>query len=274
MGHDPQTTLRGLRDERLPLTLIVAAHPDDEVLGAGSLLGRLGGGLIVHVTDGAPRDPVDALAAGCRTRAQYAERRRQELVAALRLAGLTPEVTRQLGLVDREASFHLVELSRALAGLLVELGPALVLTHPYEGGHPDHDSAALGVQAACALLRRDGRPSPAVVEFTSYHGLEGTMRTGEFLPAEPAPPCEELHLDEEQRAQKQRMLECFTSRRRLLEAFPVSAECYRLSPGYDFCMPPHPGVLLYERFSWGMTGRLWRCLAADALMELRLASCT
>jgi len=40
---------------------IVAAHPDDEVIGCASLLLRYEGGCeIVHVTDGAPRNLRDA----------------------------------------------------------------------------------------------------------------------------------------------------------------------------------------------------------------------
>ena len=44
--------------------VIVVAHPDDEVIGAGALLGHLRGVTILHVTDGSPRDPADALRAG------------------------------------------------------------------------------------------------------------------------------------------------------------------------------------------------------------------
>ncbi len=37
--------------------LVVVAHPDDETIGAGALLARLRDVRVVHVTDGAPRDP-------------------------------------------------------------------------------------------------------------------------------------------------------------------------------------------------------------------------
>ena len=39
--------------------------------------------------------------------------------------------------------------------------PDVVLTHPYEGGHSDHDSTAFAVHLAAGILRRDGRPALA-----------------------------------------------------------------------------------------------------------------
>ncbi len=36
--------------------MIVVAHPDDETIGLGAQLRRFEDALLVHVTDGAPRD--------------------------------------------------------------------------------------------------------------------------------------------------------------------------------------------------------------------------
>ena len=41
---------------------VVAAHPDDETIGAGASLGLLRTPVLVHVTDGAPRSGHDARA--------------------------------------------------------------------------------------------------------------------------------------------------------------------------------------------------------------------
>ena len=63
---------------RLPV-LVVAAHPDDETIGAGGMLGRMANPYVLHVTDGAPRNPDFARAAGYRSREEYARARRREL---------------------------------------------------------------------------------------------------------------------------------------------------------------------------------------------------
>ncbi len=66
---------------------------------------------------------------------------------------------------DQETAFQ-------LAAIVHELIPVLasaerVITHPYEGGHPDHDTAAFAVAAACARLARSlGRASAPDYDFT------------------------------------------------------------------------------------------------------------
>lgn len=247
---------------------VVAAHPDDEVIGAGALLPQLASPTIIHVTDGAPRNGADAHAAGFDSPKAYAEARRRELLGALGVAGIGPERAYAVGLPDQEASLHLAELARRLVALFRVTQPAIVFTHPYEGGHPDHDATAFAVHAAARLM--DGLPR--VYEFTSYHASNGSMVAGEFLPAPiPGggdPSC--IRLNDDARLLKQRMFDCFVTQRHVLASFPISVECFRPAPLYDFTQPPHAGQLYYERFDWGMTGARWRTMARQALTELQI----
>jgi len=254
-----------------PRTLIIVAHPDDEVIGAAGRLSFLPDTHIVHVTDGAPHDMRDALAAGFRTREAYAAARRAEALAALVLARIEPDRVHCLGRVDQEAALDLPALALVIASLICGLEPDVVLTHPYEGGHPDHDATAFATHAALRLLEEDGAPRPALLELSSYHAGPRGITTARFLPYPGYTP-RVIRLDIGARALKRRMMACFATQRPTLRWFPVGVECFRIAPPYDFTRPPHEGRLWYEHFPLGMTAARWTELAAAALRTLGLGS--
>lgn len=240
---------------------IVVAHPDDETVGAGGCLPLLPAPVFIHVTDGAPRDMRDASANGFATREDYAEARRLEFLDALRAGGVEPAYVACLGIVDQEAALNLVDLTRELARLLRRLNVDLVLVHPYEGGHPDHDATAFAVHAACRSFSPSHRPQ--IVEFTSYHTRGGEMETGVFLPNS-GPPGIAVKLNSDARLRKQHMFECYRTQQPVLRQFKTAEERFRPAPVYDFAAPPHDGQLFYEQFSWGMTADRWSALARTA----------
>lgn len=247
--------------ERGPI-LIVAAHPDDEILGAGGQIPDWSSVFTLHLTDGAPR--------GFPERDSYLATRRQELHSALELAGIPSERRTGFAVVDQETSHHLAEMSLALRDLLSTIQPHLLITHPYEGGHPDHDSAALIAQAAVHL--RPKRSKPLRVEFTSYHNaapfVDSRLETGTFLPGSIDECCVELTV--ERRQLKRRILDCFASQAEMISRFDISRERFRPAPEYDFARPPHPGMLLYDSQDWGIKSVEWRRLAMDAGRQLGL----
>jgi LmbE family N-acetylglucosaminyl deacetylase len=252
----------------LPTTLVVVAHPDDEAIGAGGLLSGLPDSVVAHVTDGAPRDERYAQSKGFLTREEYARARRREVANALAHAGITPERCRGLGYVDGEASEQLLELVFDVADLMDEVRPDIVLTHPYEGGHSDHDATAFAVHLACGILRRDNAPTPIVLELTSYHNFSGVRRVFSFLPFIGTDE-RTIQLTEAERALKKRMYEEFTSQQQVLERFPIDIERFRPAPRYLFTRAPHEGKLDYERFCTMITGAQWRKNAEKALATLR-----
>ena len=252
----------------LPTTLVIVAHPDDEAIGAGGLLAGLPDAVVAHVTDGAPRDVRYAQSKGFQTREEYARARRREVVNALAHVGITPDRCRDFGYVDGEASMQLLELVFDVADLMDEVRPDIVLTHPYEGGHSDHDATTFAVHLACGILRRDKVPTPLVLELTSYHNYSGTRRVFSFLPFLGTEE-RTIELTEVEKGLKKRMYQEFSSQRHVLEHFPIALERFRPAPRYLFTNAPHEGQLDYERFCTIITGAQWRSNARKALDALR-----
>lgn len=119
--------------------VVISAHPDDEVLGAGGVIAGLAGTSaelsFVTVTDGEashPGAPVDPTT--------LAEQRAVELVDALRALGHPDASITRLKLPDSGVSPYVKELAPALRTLTEHAD--LVLCPAATDGHPDH--AAVG----------------------------------------------------------------------------------------------------------------------------------
>jgi LmbE family N-acetylglucosaminyl deacetylase len=272
-SRDPepaQAFLAALSDPQRPSisarTAVVVAHPDDESIGCGAQLPRFSDVGIVLVTDGAPPNGVDARRLGFAGPAEYAQARRGELEAAMALVGLAPDRLMSLGWPDQEASANITAIARELARILADTD--VVLTHAFEGGHPDHDSTALAVHAARALLGRDS-DGPAIIEMPLYRTGPDGMAAQSFAPIEGGSECV-IELDWEQQRLKQAMYAAHGSQHDVLLLFGVDTERFRVAPSYDFSQPPNGGLVYYDGQPWSMTSERWHRLAADALAELGL----
>lgn len=253
--------------EKSGRVLVIAAHPDDEAIGTGGHLSSFADPWIFYVTDGAPRNAFPT--AKDYSLLRYAETRKAEARTALGLAGISEDRINEAGIKDQEASRHLPDLVKVLLAAFRKFTPSLVLTHPYEGGHPDHDATAFAVRAITLLLQREGITPPPVVEFTSYHNSAAGLAVGDFFGSEKSGVLT-VQLSDAQRQIKRRMFQAYQSQSKVLQAFPLEVERFRLAPLYDFTKPPHAGKLYYENFEWGVTGNQWRSLAAAALHHLGL----
>lgn len=254
-----------------PHVLVVAAHAGDETIGASACIASTARRCrVAHVTDGAPAERRFLPAAAAKmTRVAYARLRREEALRAMAVAGLDATRTTCFGVRDLEGAFEMKAIAERLASLFVELAPEIVITHAYEGGHPDHDAAAFAVHAAAEIAR--GRASPAVVEMAGYHDCGGSIVRGEFLAVAGAGHEVAMELDDTERSRKRAMLAAYATRRETLAAFRIDVERLRVAPRYRFGAPPHGGRLHYERYGFPIAGATWRAFARAAMRRLRLA---
>jgi LmbE family N-acetylglucosaminyl deacetylase len=148
--------LRPFPDERHDRAVVVAAHPDDETLGASGVLQRLHEqGTIVELvvaTDGEAAFP--ALSAA--ERADLGRCRRRELHESLRAQGLGDTRVRWLGLPDSALAEHQDDLVALLAEPLADADVCLA-PWPHDP-HPDHRAAG----------RAAGRAAPVTAHRWSY----------------------------------------------------------------------------------------------------------
>lgn len=152
----PERAWRGWKREfpALDLTgcrrlVVVAPHPDDEVLGVGGLMAVAAAAAIevrvLAVTDGAASHPGSPT-----TRpAELARVRPQEAVRALAVLGLPTAPTR-LGVPDGQVAEHEDEVAKALRSLLADdaAGTWCLATARFDG-HPDHETTGRAAAAAC-----------------------------------------------------------------------------------------------------------------------------
>lgn len=262
----------------MPPALLFFAHPDDETIALGGRLGRFGSAHLVHVTDGAPHNEAVAHAHGLNSLADYRQARWEELASVLKLAGI-PAISREcLQVPDQETSYQLTWLTRRLLLLLRIHQPEALFTHPFEGGHPDHDACAFAAHHAIAMLRFRHEPAPIIIETPFYHaGKFGQgMETGSFLPTEP--PTREMvcQLSPLEQHSKQDLFDCFITQRDVLRCFSVAEERFRIAPAYEFRRRPNSGTVFYDDYSWGVKSSAFCELAweaEDALEEEMKAAC-
>lgn len=135
----------------LPLDVrlvMVAPHPDDEVLACGGLIAghatRGGETLVVAVTDGeaSHADTTD------RSALQLSDTRRGESTEGMRRLGATASNVLRLRLPDGCVDEHAEDLTRVLTRLLL---PSDVVVSTWRlDGHPDHEATGRAAAHACA----------------------------------------------------------------------------------------------------------------------------
>ena len=132
--------------------LVVAAHPDDEVLGCGGTLARIAGaGGAVHVLLIADGETSRVARARPKTEARRLARRRRAAQAAGEILGVA-----SVDVLDhpdnRLDSVDLLDLVKEIEAIVQRYNPSMVLTHHAGDVNVDHRAVHDAVIAACRPL--------------------------------------------------------------------------------------------------------------------------
>jgi LmbE family N-acetylglucosaminyl deacetylase len=221
--------------------LILAPHPDDEIVACGIAASRARSAGVhvfsLFLTTGVP--PREMLWPWQRSGyTAWVKRRQDEALKAAALSGIEP-----VGFLETPSRC----LRHRLDDAAVEIGRAIASSRAealwvpaFEGAHQDHDTAN-----ALAAAFRNRLP---VIEFAAYNFAGGTVQPNRF----PGPSGREtiIALTAEEAARKQAMLACYRSERANLAHIRVTQESCRPLPAHDYSAPPHAGTLFRERFHW------------------------
>jgi len=232
----------------LGTTVVLVAHPDDEVIGFGALMQKMKRAIVVFATDGAPHDEYFWKAYGSRER--YSQIRQEEAREALGIIGaeavfLADKV--EGGIADQELFKRLGEAVKAFDQVVEQVQADCLMSLAYEGGHPDHDAACF---IASLMGRRRGLP---VWESPLYHRTaegSGAVQTFPKLTGKEIA----LQVESEALAKKLKMFHAYKSQKLVLEHFRPEVEQFRPVADYDFTQRPLPWKLNYEWWQWKMTG--------------------
>ena len=126
--------------------VVLAAHPDDEVLGVGGIMAVLAAAgarlRLVAVTDGEASHP------GIADPGALARRRVAETADALRVLGADQAEVMRLGFPDTGLGLREDELTALLRNLTADFDVCLA---PWDSdGHADHEAAGRSARRACA----------------------------------------------------------------------------------------------------------------------------
>jgi LmbE family N-acetylglucosaminyl deacetylase len=221
--------------------LILAPHPDDEVVACGiaATRARRDGALVsvIYLTTGVP--PREQLwrwqRAGYRSRVAH---RRDE---AARAAALLKLEQRGCSDIPSRRLLHCLDAAVTSVGqAIVAVGATELWVTAFEGAHQDHDAAN-----ALAASFREHLP---VWEFAAYNFARGRVVSNRFLDARGG--AIEIELDRDEIALKRRALGLYASERGNLRHIRAGEEQYRPLPRHDYSVAPQGGTLFRERFHW------------------------
>ncbi len=267
-ARSPHASLFGAgQSTQPPRCSVIVAHAGDEIFGAGCLISKLMDVTILHATDGIGVELKHQSDSRFQKHDDHSDRIHGECLAALALANVPEDKVIDFSLPQYGLAQRLTYLTRKITAFLQQSRSDIILTHPYEGGHPDHDAIAFATHSALRILNHNGFKPPAVFEMALYPSGKPIAKVPEFL-ARMDSESTTLLLDERSQKLKEEMYSCLKTQHDVVRASPANFERFRRPPRYDFTQLPQAGKLHYEHFDWAINADEWLALSTHAWSQL------
>ncbi len=220
--------------------LFIAAHPDDELVGATFIIKKvlLKKNLIIFFpTNGV----ISKEQMWFWNKNKYEEKkkiRNEEMKKSLKLLGIKKFFKQDIP--TRKLKENIEKTFRKINLLVRDYKIDTIFCPAYEGGHQDHDVSNF----ICSKFQNSSK----VYEYAEYNFSKGKINCNEFIKTTKDEVT--IKLSEKEKKEKIKLLKIYNSEKGNLGYLKLEKECYRKLYKYDYSKPPHLGKLFYRRFAF------------------------
>jgi len=221
--------------------LVVAPHPDDEIVGLGitirKLLKKRKKISIFFPTNGV----VSKNQMWFWERNQYKHLvsiRKKEMRKSLKILGVDSFYYQDIP--TRTLKERISQTYEKIRKIIKIKKIDTIFCPAYEGGHQDHDITNF----ICSRFKRKIQ----VFEFAEYNFFKRKINVNKFIKSLNKEKI--IILNENEKLYKKKLLAVYASEKKNLSFLSPNVESYRKITCYDYVKPPHKGTLFYRRFSF------------------------
>lgn len=240
--------------------LALVAHPDDESVGLGFYLQESSRTSLVFLTSGEASASIASYIAN----GGYSYLREREVTTALsQISNI--EFLRFARIPDKQLYNNLQDAVRIVAETVRVRQSTALITHAFEGGHPDHDCCSF---IANRVAMKADLP---VWEFPEYSGPPRNLVQC-FADADPSEVAF-IRPRPGQVAMKQQLFRCYRSQKNVLSMFdPQRPELFRRQPSQNYYAPTWSTYFSNPGYSSDVVGAQFVRYDQQVVTDTKIAS--
>ncbi len=232
------------KDFKLKNLLFIIPHPDDEIVGTCAIIKRFikqnKNIYLFFLTNGVV--PQSSLMFWQKKQHSYMKKIRIfEMKSCIKELGVKGYFYQDIP--TRTLKNRIYETFLKIKKIIKSKNIDALFCPAYEGGHQDHDVSNF----ICSKLKRFCK----IFEFSEYNFFDNKINCNLFFDKKVKPKI--YFLTNEEKKFKKKCLKIYNSEKNNLNYINVEKESFRPLQRYNYCNPPHSGILFYRRFrffSW------------------------